>query len=250
MTVGCESFEISETSGVKRILRLLMLTFLCAAFSGAALAQQPATTPPTRQEEAPAPRKSNSRPASMPTSSIEPFDGAIVAMMAAQCVKLETALGDIEMEMLAEAAPETVRNFLNLVAIGAFDTTTFSRVVKGFVIQGGNLSTRATLTPQLAVRMRRTIFDEPNYIKHVPGVVSMARPAQDNSATTNFFILAGEATHLDGKFAAFGRVLRGMEVVEAINLAPVEGEKPDKPVLLKKATVAPCAPTPERKSNP
>jgi peptidyl-prolyl cis-trans isomerase B (cyclophilin B) len=67
---------------------------------------------------------------------------------------------------------------------------------------------------------------------------------QDNSATTNFFILVGEATHLDGKFAAFGRVLRGMEVVEEINRVPVEGEKPDKPVLLKKASIAPCAPTP------
>ncbi|HVF26849.1 MAG TPA: peptidylprolyl isomerase [Pyrinomonadaceae bacterium] len=227
-----------------------MLTFLCTAFSGASLAQQPATPSPTRQEEAPAPRKLNARPANASTSPAEPFDNATVAKMAAQCVKLETALGDIEMEMLAEAAPETVRNFLNLVAIRAFDTTTFSRVVKGFVIQGGNLSTRATLTPQLAARMRRTIFDEPNYIKHVPGVVSMARPAQDNSATTNFFILAGEATHLDGKFAAFGRVVRGMEVVEAINLAPAEGEKPDKPVLLKRASIAPCAPISEKKPNP
>lgn len=231
------------------MLRLLIFTLFCALTHGAAVAQQtPAPQPVAPPAEAQPLRKANSRPAQVPNPSAEPFDGAAVEKMSAQCVKLETAAGDIEMEMLAEAAPETARNFLNLVAIGAFDTTTFSRVVKGFVIQGGNLSTRASLTPQLAARMSRTIPDEPNYVKHIPGVVSMARPAQDNSATTHFFILVGEATHLDGKFAAFGRVVRGMEVVEAINnAAPAFGEKPEKPVLLQKASLSPCARPVEKK---
>jgi len=195
---------------------------------------------PSGAPPAPAARKANARPDIPARTSAEPFDGASVERMAAQCVKLETEAGTIEMEMLAEAAPETVRNFLNLAASGAFDTTTFTRVVKGFVIQGGNLATRQTLTPALIERMQRTIADEPNYVKHVPGVVSMARPQQDNAATTSFFILVSEAIHLDGKFSAFGRVTRGMEVVEVINNAPAVAEKPDKPVRVNRAVIAPC----------
>ena len=161
--------------------------------------------------------------------------------MSGQCVTLETEAGVIEIEMLAEAAPESVRNFLNLAATGAFNTTTFSRVVKDFVIQGGNLSTSQTQTPALMQRARRTIPDEPNAVKHERGIVSMARPDTPNGATTSFFILVGDAPHLDGKFAAFGRVKRGMEIVDAINKAPANGEKPDKPVRLTRAVVAACA---------
>jgi peptidyl-prolyl cis-trans isomerase B (cyclophilin B) len=133
-----------------------------------------------------------------------------------------------------------VRSFLNLTAGGAFDTTTFSRVVPGFVIQGGDLATRGKLTPELARRAARSIPDEPNSIRHERGIVSMARSDAPNSATTNFFILVGEAPSLDGKFAAFGRVARGMETVDAVNKMPVEGDKPKKPVSISRATVAPC----------
>jgi cyclophilin family peptidyl-prolyl cis-trans isomerase len=86
----------------------------------------------------------------------------------------------------------------------------------------------------------RKVPDEPSYVKHVRGIVSMARPDEPNSATTHFFILLNEATQLDGKFSAFGRVTRGMEVVEAINKAPAEGEKPTKPVVVTRAIVAAC----------
>jgi len=137
-----------------------------------------------------------------------------------------------------------VRSFLNLAATGAFDTTTFSRVVPGFIVQGGNLGTREKLTNELAERANKNVPDEPNQIKHERGIISMARADTPNSATTNFFILVGEARHLDGTFAAFGRVTRGMEVVEAINKMPVEAEKPTKPVRIKRATVAVCLPQP------
>lgn len=183
-------------------------------------------------------------PTPAPTPAPEPFDSATVEQMAARCVKLETEAGTIEMKMLPEVAPETVRNFLNLAATGAFDTTTFSRVVKNFVIQGGSLSTRETLTPALAARSKRTVPDEPNSIKHTRGVVSMARSERPNSATTNFFILVGNASHLDGTFAAFGRVTKGMDVVDAINKAAVEGEKPLTPVRIGSAVVFNCAAAP------
>jgi peptidyl-prolyl cis-trans isomerase B (cyclophilin B) len=160
--------------------------------------------------------------------------------MAAQCVKLETEAGVIELEMFPESAPESVRGFLNLAATKSLDTTTFNRVVPGFIIQGGDLGTHEKYSHELAKRAAKTLPDEPSQIKHERGILSMARAAEPNTATTGFFILVGTATHLDGTFAAFGRVVRGMETVDAINKAPVEGEKPKNPVRIIRATVAPC----------
>jgi len=164
--------------------------------------------------------------------------------MAAKCVKLETELGDIEAEMYPESAPESVRNFLNLAAIGALDTTTFSRVVPGFVIQGGNLYSReGKITDPMGMRARKVVPDEPNKILHERGVLSMARSDVPNTATTNFFILISSGSHLDGSFAAFGRVIKGMDVADAINKAPVTAEKPEKPVRIRKASIVACEPT-------
>jgi peptidyl-prolyl cis-trans isomerase B (cyclophilin B) len=190
------------------------------------------------QEQEPA-KKANARDAATEVVA-EPFDGAPVEKMAAQCVTLETEVGAIEIAMMPEVAPESVRNFLNLSATGALDTTTFSRVVKGFVIQGGNLSTSEKWGWELSRRMSRRVPDEPGIVKHVRGIVSMARGDEPNTATTNFFIHVGPAQHLDSKFAAFGTVTKGMEVVDAINQAPVEGEKPEKPVKINRAVVSPC----------
>jgi len=202
------------------------------------------TTPsPTPEKKEPA--KTNARPTPTPTAIVEPFDKADVKTMTAKCVKLETEAGDIEAEMYPEYAPESVRNFLNLVALGAFDTTTFSRVVPGFVIQGGNIWTRNGGIPRdLGARARRTIPDEPNKILHERGVLSMARSDEPNTATSNFFILVSTGKHLDGSFAAFGRVTKGMEVVDVINKAPVNEEKPEKPVQIKKATITACTANP------
>jgi len=189
------------------------------------------------------PPKVNARPSPTPSApAAEPFDKADVKTMAAQCVSLDTDAGLIELELYPEHAPESVRNFLNLTATGLFDGTSFSRVVPGFVIQGGNMWSRegGKVTRAVGERARRTLPDEPNKIIHERGVVSMARPDEPNQATTDFFILLASAPFLDGKFAAFGRVTTGMEVVEAINKAPVHEEKPDKPVRVRKATVTPC----------
>lgn len=185
-----------------------------------------------------APKKANAR--TTPTETADPFDGAPLEKLASQCVTLETEMGAIEIAMMPEVAPEAVRNFLNLSATGALDTTVFSRVVKGFVIQGGDLQTSEKWGAELARRMSHKLPDEPGLVKHVRGIVSMARTNEPNSATTHFFILVREAPHLDSKFAAFGTVTKGMEVVDAINQAPAEGEKPEKPVKITHATVATC----------
>jgi cyclophilin family peptidyl-prolyl cis-trans isomerase len=198
-------------------------------------------TAASAQSNAPieAPKKANVR-TTPEVKEAEPFEGASVENMGAQCVTLDTELGAIDIAMLPENAPEAVRNFLNLSATGALDTTTFSRVVKGFVIQGGNLSTSDKWGPELAKRMMHHLPDEPGLVKHVRGIVSMARTDEPNSATTHFFILVAPAQHLNSKFAAFGTVTKGMEVVDAINQAPVDGDKPEKPVKIKRAIVVPC----------
>ena len=193
-------------------------------------------TPPNPADSA---KKINQRPAE-PMATPEPFDGATVEKMAGLCVTLETELGAIEIAMMPEVAPESVRNFLNLAATGALDTTTFTRTVKGFVIQGGNLSTSEKWNADLAKRMARKLPDEPGIVKHVRGIVSMARTDEPNSATTHFFILVGDGPRLDSKFSAFGTVTKGIEVAEAINGAPADGEKPEKPVRINRAVVVPC----------
>src|SRR5678816_27885 len=99
------------------------------------------------------PKKANARASATPAPAEDPFDGATVEKMAGQCVTLETELGAIEIAIMPENAPEAARNFLNLSATGAFDTTTFSRVVKGFVIQGGDLQTSQKWSAELAKRM-------------------------------------------------------------------------------------------------
>src|SRR5262245_38273827 len=216
--------------GLKR--RLWILAFI----TGTALAV-PGQNPAPSTDAA---RKANARPAESAKAKPDPFDGAPVEKMAGQCVTLETEQGAIIMEMLPAKAPETVRNFLNLVATGSLDTTSFTRVVRGFVIQGGNLSTSEKWSQELANRMSKHLPDEPSDLKHERGVVSMARTSEPNSATTHFFILVGNGPNLDGQFAAFGRVTRGMEVVDAINRAPAEDEKPNVPVRINHAAVAPC----------
>ena len=213
--------------------------FICLAhfaiFAVSAFAQQP---------ELKEPAKTNTRPAA--TTAAEPFDRADVKTMSGQCVSLDTEAGIIEMEMYPEHAPESVRNFLNLATTGMFDTTTFNRVVPDFVIQGGDIWSReGKVSIPMGARARRTIPDEPNKILHERGVVSMARSDEPNTASTHFFILVKPSPPLDGKFAAFGRVTKGMEVVDVINQAPVTDEKPAKPVMIRKATVGAC-----RKSEP
>ncbi len=228
---------------MNKIWQLNFLIFIIVIGSVGSLPAQTKTAagetkPATAAKPAEA-KKSNQRPAKNAAKG-EPFDRADVKTLAAQCVKFETDAGAITMEMFPESAPEAVRNFLNLTATGAFNSTTFNRVVPNFVIQGGDLSTGGKWTMETAQRAARTLPDEPSLIKHERGTLSMARTGEPNSATTGFFILVGTATHLDGTFAAFGRVTSGMETVDAINKAPVENEKPKKAVAITRATIFPC----------
>ena len=222
------------------IKNLMIIAFLCLfSFAAAVNAQDKIVE---KKTETKAEKKTNQRP-DKKDEKAEPFDKADVKTMAAKCVTLETEKGNITIELFPESAPETVRNFLNLTAIGAFDNTTFSRVVPNFIVQGGNLWTNEDISIDMKWRSKETIPDEPNQIKHESGIVSMARPDEPNGASTNFFILLREASYLDGKFAAFGRVTSGMETVKTINNLPVEGETPKEPVRIKTAKIAACSTT-------
>ena len=226
---------------LKKLTFILSLT-IALGISG--LAQE--TTVETKTESQPV--KTNQRP-DKPEKPKEPFDGATIAEMVSKCVTLETEKGNIALEFYPESAPETVRNFLNLAATKALDTTSFSRVVPGFVIQGGNLWTSQNLTDALKWRAAERLPDEPNQILHEKGIISMARRDFPDSATTNFFILLRSASTLDKTFAAFGRVTTGIEVVEAINQMPVDDETPKDPVRIKTAIVQPCVQTNEEKKE-
>ena len=140
-------------------------------------------------------KKANPRPAEKGAAKADPFEKADIKTLAAQCVTLETAEGIIELEFFPESAPESVRGFLNLAATGALDTTTFSRVVPDFVIQGGNLGTSEKWSNELAKRANKSLPDEPNQIKHERGILSMARGDEPNSASTHFFIIAPRGKH-------------------------------------------------------
>lgn len=221
------------------MLKNIILFILISSFAISTVsAQNKPSEQTTPQTEEKAVKKANTRPEK--SEPKEKFDDADVKTLASQCVRLETEQGNIELEMFPESAPETVRNFLNLTAIGAFDTTAFSRIVPGFIVQGGNIATRETRTNELTRRAYRIIPDEPNQIKHERGIVSMARGDEPNTASSNFFILVGNGSHLDGTFAAFARVTSGMETVDAINKMPAENEKPEKAVKIKIASIFPC----------
>jgi peptidyl-prolyl cis-trans isomerase B (cyclophilin B) len=172
-----------------------------------------------------------------PPPEPEPFTSESVAELARYRAVLETSKGRITLAFLPDKAPEHVRNFLRLASLGAFDGTAFHRVVRGFVIQGGMLHTRTDPVPQRVQRHVRTLAPEFNDTAHVKGTLSMARTDDPGSASTSFFICTGPAPSLDGKYTAFGHVVDGLAVVEAIEAVPVDGETPRERVEVTKVTV-------------
>lgn len=174
----------------------------------------------------------------IPPPEPEPFADVADAALGNYAAVIETTRGPITVEFFAAKAPGTVRNFLRLAAAGVYDGTAFHRIVKGFVIQTGALAHRAQpLTPKQQKHVPATLAPEFNDTPHVKGVLSMARGDDPASASTSFFICTAACPSLDGKYTAFGRVIDGMPVVEAIEAAAVNGEEPVEKIQILKVTI-------------
>lgn len=146
--------------------------------------------------------------------------------------------GKIELELYPDAAPKTVANFLKLVTEGFYNGLVFHRVIPGFMIQGGDPQGTGMggAKENIVGEFKANGFD--NHIKHVRGVISMARAYNPNSASSQFFIMHANAPHLDGQYAAFGRVVSGMEVVDEIASIPTDySDRPKIAMRMKKVYV-------------
>ena len=124
--------------------------------------------------------------------------------------------GTIEVELYKDVAPITVDNFVSLANKGFYNGLTFHRIIKGFMIQGGCPVGNGTGGPGYAIKGEFAANGVNNPLKHERGVISMARAMDPNSAGSQFFIMHKAAPHLDGQYAAFGKVIKGIEVVDAI----------------------------------
>lgn len=146
--------------------------------------------------------------------------------------------GVIKLELDAAAAPNTVRNFKSLVSKGFYDGLLFHRVISGFMIQGGCPQGTGMGGPGYHIRGEFTQNGFPNPLRHDRGVISMARAAHPDSAGSQFFIMHKDGNFLDGQYAAFGKVIEGMDVVDAIAAVPTSpADRPLTPVRIKSITL-------------
>ena len=144
-------------------------------------------------------------------------------------VTIEMENGDkMVAELYPHIAPNTVNNFISLVKDGYYDGIIFHRVIKGFMIQGGCPNGNGMGGPGYSIAGEFPSNGFTNNLKHEKGVLSMARTMQPNSAGSQFFIMQARAPHLDGEYAAFGRVIEGLDVVDKI--ASVRVNRMDKPL--------------------
>jgi peptidyl-prolyl cis-trans isomerase B (cyclophilin B) len=168
----------------------------------------------------------NAAPSSRPAQNVH-FADLPVAALKEYRVTMTTSVGKIEIELLPEQAPETVRQFLHLCQLGFYDHTAWHRVVRGSFIQGGDLSTRRPpLSPAEIEHVNRRLKLETGKQKHEPGTVSMARSETPGSSETSFFICLSRQPTLDGKYTLFGKVVSGMDVVEQISNVSLERDRP------------------------
>ena len=161
---------------------------------------------------------------------------------------LETSAGEMVVEFWPEVAPKTVENFKKLAREGFYDGTAFHRIIKGFMIQGGDPNTkdpsneRSYGTGGPGYNIRAEFNDRP----HLRGVISMARSADPNSAGSQFFICLGTVSQLDHQYTAFGKVIKGLDVLDKIGATPVtrsasgEASKPTTRVALESVKIVPA----------
>jgi cyclophilin family peptidyl-prolyl cis-trans isomerase len=195
-----------------------MLLISCGGPKSGQQAESPKTPPPSSAPPTPQPSAPPPSPPPPPSVSTNPV--AIV----------ETSMGTFKIELFADKAPHTVQNFIELVNRGFYKNMIFHRVVAGFVIQTGDPTGTGRGGSEKSIKLEI----HPDLKHDRAGIVGMARSQDPDSATSQFYITLGPAPHLDGKYAIFGRVIEGLEVVMAIGQVEVgPGDRPVVPVELK-----------------
>ncbi len=153
-------------------------------------------------------------------------------------VTIETTRGTMKVELYPDIAPNTVNNFIYLIKTGFYDGTIFHRVIPGFMIQGGDPEGTGMGGPGYGIKGEFAANGVTNDLKHTTGVISMARSQHPNSAGSQFFIMVADAPHLDGQYAAFGKVTEGIEVAQAIVSSPRDrADRPHEDQIMEKVTV-------------
>lgn len=147
--------------------------------------------------------------------------------------------GDVmKLELYPDIAPISVNNFISLIQKNFYDGLIFHRVIKGFMLQGGDPEGTGMGGPGYSIKGEFSSNGVENNLKHTAGVLSMARSMQPNSAGSQFFIMHKDAPHLDGSYAAFGKIVQGMNVVDKIaETATDYNDKPLEPQVMKSVTV-------------
>ena len=143
-------------------------------------------------------------------------------------VTITTEYGDMKIELYPKIAPNTVNNFISLINKGYYDGVVFHRVIPGFMIQGGDPDGQGTGGPGYQIKGEFAYNGFDNGLKHTKGVLSMARTMVPDSAGSQFFLMVEDAPHLDGQYAAFGRVTQGIEIADKI--VSVKKNMRDKPL--------------------
>ncbi|MEG1782104.1 MAG: peptidylprolyl isomerase [Oscillospiraceae bacterium] len=145
---------------------------------------------------------------------------------------------EIKLELYPEIAPITCANFEKLVNKGFYNGLTFHRIISGFMIQGGCPDGSGAGDPGYSIKGEFATNGVPNTLKHTRGVISMARSSEPNSAGSQFFIMHKDSPHLDGNYAAFGKVVEGIEVVDEIaGVKTGFNDRPVKPVIMKSVVI-------------
>ena len=142
-------------------------------------------------------------------------------------------MGDIKAELYPDVAPATVENFVKLAGSGFYNGLTFHRIIPGFMIQGGDPEGTGMGGPGYSIKGEFATNGFPNPLNHTRGVLSMARSMMPDSAGSQFFIMHEDAPHLDGNYAAFGKVIEGIEVVDKVASVKTDyNDKPLEPVVI------------------
>lgn len=153
-------------------------------------------------------------------------------------VTFQTTAGTFKAELYPEVAPNTVNNFISLVKKGFYDGTIFHRVIPSFMIQGGDPEGSGMGGPGYGIKGEFSANGFKNDLRHTRGVLSMARSMRPNSAGSQFFVMVADAPHLDGQYAAFGKVIEGMEAADAIVSAKRDySDRPYEDQIMEKVTV-------------